>query len=237
MVDLIEKLKQDFAVYLDSVQTETWKNIAETVNTSENIVSEYKQARATNYIAFGLQRYYKLLKTLEGGYIAGGVFKNLFTKEKGRDLDIFFETQEAFEKGVEIIKSNPKYKNHYENDNCIAFRHKETGVVVELVRTRFLPVPNMLDVFDFTIVKAALKMNSDGQLIFTYHKDFFEHLMTKRLVIVSEPPLPVNTLQRTWKYANYGYGLCRESKALLTKAVIEKGDVQNLSNELYFGID
>jgi len=230
---IVEKLKVDFLKYLDSLQTEVVLDTVKPVLEHE----DFRQSRATNYIAFGLHRYYKLLSNLKGGYIAGGVFKNLFEKKPGRDLDIFFETQEAYKKAVQLMDATKGYVFHYENDNCKAYKHIKHKTVVELVKTRFLPAAEMIDLFDFTIVKAALQYRDDGNVIFTYHKDFFEHLMTKKLVLVKEPHLPVHTLQRSWKYAGYGYGLCRESKALLTKCVIERGDITNLSKELYFGLD
>jgi hypothetical protein len=225
----LEELKKTFEDYIaSSLEQET------SFQTSKNV---YKHSRATNYIAFGLQRYYRLLSNIPGGYIAGGVFKNLFKKQPVRDLDIFFESEKAFKNATTYYTNNPKYTFHYENENCEAYRHLTSNRVIELVKKRFLPVEDMLDMFDFTVAKAALKLEEDGQVVFTYHEDFFEHLITNKLVIVNEPLLPVNTLQRSWKYASYGFGLCRESKAMLTKAVIEKGNVEDLNRELYFGLD
>lgn len=241
MAELIEKLKKDFSDYLDRVvaeQPEITTQVTDSVTVPQIAESEYRKSLASNYVAFGLQKHYPLLSKLPGAFLAGGLFKNHFKKQSVRDLDIFFKSQEDFDKAVKFFEAKAGiYKFHYENDNCKAFKSIKTGVVYELVRTRFGTVKDVLDVFDFTIVKAALHLEADGKLVFTYHKDFFEHLMTNKLVIVNELPLPVNTLQRTWKYAKYGYGLCRESKAALTKAVIERGDVTGLNRELYFGID
>lgn len=241
MSELIEKLKKEFSDYLDRVVAEQPKvgnQITDSVTISQTVDSEYRKSLASNYVVFGLQKHYPLLSKLSGAFLAGGLFKNHFKKQSVRDIDIFFKSQEAFDKAVKFFEAKSgTYAFHYENDNCKAFKSTKTGVVYELVRTRFGTVEDILNVFDFTIVKAALELQSDGKLVFTYHKDFFEHLMTNKLVIVNELPLPVNTLQRTWKYAKYGYGLCRESKAALTKAVIERGDVTGLNRELYFGID
>jgi len=240
MSQIVEKLKEEFSKYLDQIV----KDQPELIRKDSEIIipvtadSDYKQSLASNYIAFGLMRHQKLLKNLPGAFLAGGMFKNHFKRQAVRDLDIFFDTEANYGKALSYFnKHDQQFTLQYANDNCTAYRSKKSGTVFELIKTRFGTVEQIISVFDFTIVKSALSLNSEGRLIFTYHKDFFEHLMTNKLVLVDEPMLPVNTLQRTWKYAAYGYGLCRESKAMLTKAVIEKGDVANLNRELYFGID
>lgn len=38
------------------------------------------------------------------GFIAGGCFKNIFKKERVKDLDIFFENENEFNKANEFLK-------------------------------------------------------------------------------------------------------------------------------------
>ena len=77
------------------------------------------------------------------GFICGGCFKNIFNKEKVKDLDIFFENESDFDDAVQYFDSqtpgydgddvrDEKYHFHYENDNVKAYKHIETGVVLEL---------------------------------------------------------------------------------------------------------
>ena len=48
------------------------------------------------------------------GFICGGCFKNIFNKEKVKDLDIFFEKESDFDEAVEYFDSKTP---GYEGDN------------------------------------------------------------------------------------------------------------------------
>ena len=52
-----------------------------------------------------------------------------------------------------------------------------------------------------------------------YHRDFFEHLHQKRLVLDNKIPFPISTWERSYRYKGYGYNLCRESKKKLLDAI------------------
>ncbi len=185
-------------------------------------------------------------KYMEGhkGYIAGGAFKNLFNKEKIRDVDVFFENEDDFKQADKLFSENKEYQKHYNNDNCHAYKHIETKVVVELVKTRFSNPEDLLRIFDFSIVKAAYfrQENEDGGLNYKimYVDRFFEDLHQKKLVIDGDwknIPHPVNTFDRTYKYQRYGYNLCRESKIKIIEMLRNLQGEIDLSGALYFGID
>ena len=100
------------------------------------------------------------------GFICGGCFKNIFNKEKVKDLDIFFENESDFDDAVQYFDSqtpgydgddvrDEKYHFHYENDNVKAYKHIETGVVIELCCKIFGKPEEILNKFDFTITKFA----------------------------------------------------------------------------------
>lgn len=185
----------------------------------------------------------RLDKFMEGhkGFIAGGCFKNLFNNEKVRDIDIFFELESHFNDAVKYFESNDEYQKHYQNDNCNAFKHKTTYIVVELVKKFFLPVQETISQFDFSIVKFAYykEDNGDNGITYkaTYLDRFFEDLHLKKLVIDNGILLPINTFERSFKYQKYGYGLCRESKIKLIDAIRKlQGDI-DVSLSLYNGID
>ena len=100
------------------------------------------------------------------GFICGGCFKNIFNKEKVKDLDIFFENKSDFDDAVQYFDSqtpgydgddvrDEKYHFHYENDNVKAYKHIETGVVIELCCKIFGKPEEILNKFDFTITKFA----------------------------------------------------------------------------------
>ena len=185
-----------------------------------------------------LHKLKKYLKDIDG-YIAGGCFKNIFTEEKIRDIDIFFCDEGAFERAVKVY--DDRYtKRKYENDNCIAYYDKYSKTVIELVKKQYSPASDIISKFDFTIVKAALhkvKRDDTVDFEFIYHPKFFEHLVCKKLVIDDSMISASATFNRSLKYTKYGYGLCRESKLDLLKAIIETGNPEDINNEMYFGFD
>ena len=202
---------------------------------------------------------YPLKRYLKGidGFISGGCFKNVFKHQKIRDIDIFFKNQEDFDKAVKFYKS--KYKKAFENDNCIAFTDSKNGMQIELVRSIFGIPEEIMDNFDFTIVKACLvktdvnkqleeDINQAADLLgekpenefnydFIYHDKFFEHLLCNKLVIDDRMPKSVATFNRVLKYTGYGFGLCRESKIKLVEAIKAEGNSNDINGELYFGFD
>lgn len=106
------------------------------------------------------------------GFICGGCFKNIFNKEKVKDLDIFFENRADWKEAVEYFDSmtagysdgetedtvseeNAEYRFLYENDNVKAYIHKKTGVRLELCNKIFGTAEQIISQFDFTITKFA----------------------------------------------------------------------------------
>lgn len=181
----------------------------------------------------------KLDSYMEGhaGYIAGGVFKNVFQREAFKDIDIFFKNQEDFNKALDLFTKNESFVKLYDNKNAICFKKKDKRVRVDLVKSDFKEPLDMIKSFDFTIAKFAyFKEPETGTYKCVYHPKFFEHLNLKRLVIDDTMRFPVGTFERSYRYKGYGYGLCRESKAKIIQA-LQGADVTNLAVDLYFGLD
>lgn len=195
------------------------------------------------------------------GFICGGCFKNIFSKEKVKDLDVFFESRRDFDDAVEYFDSmTPGYDGEpitgdeeftffYENDNVKAYKHKRTGITIELCCKIFGTAEEILKKFDFTIVKFAYYKEEvedetgaevekeDDELIESFglknekktethieykilmDDKFFEHLHMKRLVIDDDIPFPMSTLERMFRYARYGYFPCRETKMKIVKSL------------------
>lgn len=100
------------------------------------------------------------------GFICGGCFKNIFNKEKVKDLDIFFEKESDFEEAVEYFdsktlgyegddKQEEEYTFYYENEKVKAYKHIRTGTVIELCSNIYGKPEEILSRFDFTITKFA----------------------------------------------------------------------------------
>lgn len=100
------------------------------------------------------------------GFIAGGCFKNIFCKEKVKDIDIFFESLADYEDAVNYFdsmtpgyegddKRDEEYIFHYQNDKVKAYKNAKTGIRVELCKAVFGTAKEVISRFDFTIVKFA----------------------------------------------------------------------------------
>lgn len=218
------------------------------------------------------------------GFICGGCFKNIFNHEKVKDLDIFFKSKEDWEDAVNWFDSKTKgyidsesfdsenglseedaeYTFYYQNDNVKAYKHKKTGVAIELCCKIFGTAEEILNQFDFTVVKFAYykeEVDDSSNLTFeevlalnemglevekethieykVLHDDkFFEHLHMKRLVIDNEIPFPMSTFERMFRYAKYGFFPCKETKMKIISALRDLDDKQvELSESLYDGMD
>lgn len=187
------------------------------------------------------------------GYVAGGCFKNIFKKEKAKDVDVFFENKDDFDEALKKFEDNEDYTKIYENENAVGFFDKKFKVEVDLVKSEFFSPEQMIRSFDFTITKFALykeKIKNDEnqddenekyELRVVYHQDFFEHLTLNRLVIDEDViKFPLNTFDRMLRYAKYGYAPCTGTKAKIVRAinmVSLPDDNDNLFKGFYVGID
>lgn len=212
------------------------------------------------------------------GFICGGCFKNVFNKEKVKDVDIFFKSLADYEEAIQYFDSmTPGYNGDdkrteeylfcYENDNVKAYKHKEKEIRVELCCKIFGTAEEILNNFDFTIVKFAyykeeVEDETGAEVPFLLNDDatasinatgkplthieyrilcddkFFEHLFLKRLVTDNKIPYPMSTLERMFRYAKYGYFPCRETKMKIVQELRTLTDEQvEASESLYDGID
>lgn len=183
------------------------------------------------------------------GYIAGGVFKDILSDKKFKDIDIFFENASDYEHAKKYFESKEHFTHKYENDKATAFIDTQNNVSIELIKHKFLKPLDMINDFDFTITKFVYYKEEidDEDGIYTerkvaYHKQFFEHLHMKRLVIdndVDDIILPINTFNRMFRYARYGYFPCRETRIKIIEAIRRLPDFEEgmLSRELYNGVD
>lgn len=210
------------------------------------------------------------------GFICGGCFKNIFCHERVKDLDIFFKCKNDFDDAIQYFdsmtigyegkdKRSEKYSFYYENPNVKAYKHIRTGIVLELCCKIFGSEEEIINQFDFTIVKFAyykeevedktgavveentsyVKLIESDDIQQTHieyrvlHDDkFFEHLHLKRLVIDNDIPFPISTFERMFKYSKYGYFPCKETKMKMIHSLRElTHEGVELSDSLYDGMD
>jgi hypothetical protein len=179
------------------------------------------------------------------GYVAGGCFKNIFNKEKIKDLDIFFRNEEEYQLADLYFREHEDYKFAYASKKVRAYKNLKTDIVVELIHSHYGEPIEMIERFDFTIAKFVYykKTIADGEeerieTVITHHKDFFEHLFLKRLVIENTSNFPINIFERSLKYTKYGYNLCKESKVKLLEAIKATDNIEEgIGVSLYNGLD
>lgn len=191
------------------------------------------------------------------GFICGGCFKNIFNGEKVKDIDVFFKNQTEYAEAVLYFDSmtseykgadkRPEtYRFHYENSKVKAYRHIESGTVIELCRSIYGTPEEIISNFDFTITKFAIykeevvdeddEMHIETKIV--CDDCFFEHLHLKRLVVDEKMLFPASTFERTLRYAKYGYFPCKETKMKIIKGLQSLGDSEiELSRSLYDGMD
>lgn len=189
--------------------------------------------------AFNKIRFLDYYMENHNGFIAGGCFKNIFKKERVKDLDIFFQNEVDFLQANDFFKTNQEYVFSYENQKTISYKNKKTNIRIELIRHTYGNPIEILSMFDFSITRFAYaRRESEGGWIYysVYVDRFFEDLTNSKLVIDGDLKFPVSTFERSYRYRSYGFGLCRESKANLIEH-LKTADINSLSNDLYFGLD
>lgn len=197
--------------------------------------------------------------TCHKGFIAGGCFKNIFSGEKVKDIDVFFESAADWESAVEYFDSEygednkgGTYRFYYENKKVKAYKHLKTNITVELICNVYGTAEQILNQFDFTITKFAYAKreieDEDGffpddekhtkiEYFVLLDDCFFEHLQLKRLVIDNNVFYPVSTFDRMFRYAKYGYFPCRDTKLKIIDELRKLEKIDGLSESLYDGID
>lgn len=214
------------------------------------MVKDKWEVKEMNYIEDSILNYPDitfLKKYIKGtnGFIAGGCFKNIFNKEKVKDVDMFFETQDDFSAARTKYITDKDFELEYETKNVSGFKEKKTGIVVELVRSFTSSPYNMLDQFDFTVAKACVRKDSNEEYKFVYHPKFFEHLFFKRLVFDGKLYRPISVYNRMMRYIGYGYRPCKETKLKLLNAIVQYVKDNNIlefaesdiEKTLYDGLD
>ena len=179
------------------------------------------------------------------GFIAGGCFKQIFTGQRVKDIDMFFSNGGEWSEASAYFRDNAEYEKHYVTKKVEAYRHKRTGLVVELIRTAFGSPSEMVGSFDFTVTKFAYYKQITGddggeesiEYRCLYHPRYFEHLMLKRLVLDDKISFPASTFERMFRYAKYGYYPCRDTKKAVITALRDMPEIPDLSMALYDGMD
>lgn len=186
----------------------------------------------------------------DNAIVAGGCFKNIFYEEPIKDIDLYFRSESDFDTAIKRAKELAKegeYRFVYKNKKVESYFDKTAKIRLEFIKSIFGEPEKIIEKFDFTVTKFAFYQDNAwveddaflSQFRVVFHEDFFEHLHTKRLVIDDELLFPFSSFERSYRYRDYGYRLCGESKIKLLKAIRESEDLNEtqLSRSLYDGLD
>jgi hypothetical protein len=146
--------------------------------------------------------------TIDGGFIAGGCFKDWRRGNNPKDIDIFFPHEEAFNSAVARFEKS-SIPQLYANENCMAFGWD--SLRFELIRTRFGDPIAILDGFDFTIVQSAIAYQTD-EFVLIESSNFRPHL--DRKLVVFNPKTAFGTqqpLERLVRYHDYKFTVEQET--------------------------
>lgn len=147
-----------------------------------------------------------ITKYLDGhkGFIAGGVFKDIFKGKPCKDVDIFFENRKDFFEAVEYFQGL-NFIYIYSNGNAVRFKDPENGIDIELIK-RFIGGPfETISEFDFTVSMFALS-KVKNEYVTTHFDSFFRHLDSNELVL-NTVKHPIDTLKRVIRYSKYGFNI------------------------------
>lgn len=156
--------------------------------------------------------------------IGGGCFTSQFSQKQINDIDVFFKDEENLKKALELLGENELGEKNYEEytigfDNDWVRNIYKGKTKIQFVKKYFYEnAEQMFNAFDFTCVKFAY----DGLDCF-YNERFFIDLSAKKLVIdnISFLSHPLSTLQRSYKYASRGFGICPFGMAAIAKRIHE----------------
>lgn len=151
---------------------------------------------------------FKYFENRKFGFIAGGVFKDLFLDREFRDIDWFFQNEFEYSEMLVSLVAENKHRLIYENSNAISYFNSYFNTKEEFVKKQFGFPKEILEGFDFSVSKFCLfKENKSLKVIF--HKDFFEDLINRRLRYDSEVKNPILFMNRIMKYSSYGFSLSK----------------------------
>lgn len=145
-------------------------------------------------------------------WVAGGALRDYFSVGHPQsDIDIFFPSQQEYDKVKDCFLRYTQGEIAYENEKiCVFVINKKRFELIKI----FFPTPTAtIQEFDFTVCCCAVDIKDVYM-----HEDFFADLAGRRLV-VNKLPFPLSTLQRLQKYIRKGYSICNGGLLDLSKAI------------------
>jgi len=172
------------------------------------------------------------LNKIQGVYLCGGALTSYFSNTEIRDLDIYFNTEEALNltKRANFLKF---YDLVIETNLSITYRKKESTTgpgfpietiqLIKLDRVFKKKISEILDCFDFTVCKCGYDFKNKT---FSYDESFFIDLAKKELNLGKRLDAPMHTLCRVNKYIKRGFFVTNQTLFKLG-VLINRLDLKN----------
>ncbi len=172
-------------------------------------------------------------KSIENIIVAGGFLRAYYAGETPSDLDLYFRNNEDLIKTKMELEEN-EWVEIFKTNRAITF--KKNGRLIQLISYLYGEPEQVINLFDFTISCAAMtitrheiedenfedtRIELHGHL--TLHDDFFENLSGRTLEFIGTP-LPLNSLQRAFKFVKRGYSICDENIVKIAEAIFRQVD-------------
>lgn len=142
--------------------------------------------------------------------IAGGAVLSAFTNQEIKDIDIYFQNEEALTEAFVLLTRD--WDNVYlgHTDKSITFSDRDTGARLQFIHFEYFETPEeVFEAFDFTVCMGAIKLSTEKQPQLVLHKDFIGDMASRTLRFNQGTRFPYISLIRTRKYQEKGYHIAR----------------------------
>lgn len=150
----------------------------------------------------------------KGFVYAGGSVRDSILNRDIKDYDIFSVSGiEAAEDLVDTIKEDKRYKILINAPNMLMFKFED--LIYQIILRDYHSVEDLLNSFDFSVCQFA----TDGTTIWADSEALID-IFTDHLSVVNiNPEFAISSLQRAFKYADYGFKPCNGTVVDIVKAL------------------
>lgn len=196
-----------------------------------SIRSDYVYRSLEDFPEFQMLEYY-LKDVRNTAYIAGGVFKDILRERVWKDIDFFCETYTHWTTTIKAVRQLG-YRPNFLSAHAEGFIHPTTEKPVEVIHNRFEPIIDRLQSFDFVAAQCAMYWDElAGEYTLLMHRNFVADVRDARLTFRDGAVLsnPVGTLERTIRYANYGFKMDPEAMSQLYNLIQSQEEPSTAKN-------
>lgn len=138
--------------------------------------------------------------------IAGGAITALFTGQRIRDWDIYFQNAADCNNAVTWFGINGKLANKTDTSKSYHLGKQEKPYQLIVMPDLFGDPKTIFSYYDFTVCMAAYQFREDGKNEgFVFGDDFFKHIGQRRLVFHTGTMFPICSMLRVMKYIKKGF--------------------------------